>query len=282
MSNETKGPAADTCNLHVDTRRSIETLTSENEHLQTMLASLEQTRTQLEAQITHIKEALPDVDDMQHKLTDMKQEKEKLAEQAFQLQKELKRQRREHQDLQQQMSAIEEENERFLEQYTEATQQNAKLANLYATSYSLHETLDREEAVALIQEIIVNLVCSEEVAIFEADNKSKELKLISAKGIDEDIYHTIPFDQGIIGKTATTGDIFTAGDDDTDRSDKESELTACIPLKIEENIIGVIAIFKLLPQRMELAEIDREIFDLLITHASTAFYCTTLYAQATF
>lgn len=282
MSNEIKGPAADACNLHIDTRRSIETLTSENENLQTMLATLEQTRAQLETQITRIKEALPDVDDLQNKLTDMKQEKEKLAEQAFQLQKELKRQRREHQDLQQQMSAIEEENERFLEQYTELTQQNSKLANLYATSYSLHETLDREEAVALIQEIIVNLVCSEEVAIFEADNSSKQLKLLSSKGIDEHTYHTLPFDQGLIGKTAITGDIFISGDDDTDRAAIESELTACIPLKIEENIIGVIAIFKLLPQRTELAEIDREIFELLITHASTALYCTTLYAQATF
>jgi GAF domain-containing protein len=44
-------------------------------------------------------------------------------------------------------------------------------------------------------------------------------------------------------------------------------------------VTGAIAIFRLLPQKVGLEEVDRELFELLATHAATALYCTQLHEQ---
>jgi GAF domain-containing protein len=55
---------------------------------------------------------------------------------------------------------------------------------------------------------------------------------------------------------------------------------ACIPLKIESHVIGVIAIMKLLSQKNKVfTDIDIELFSLLGGHAATAIYSSTLYSR---
>ena len=44
-------------------------------------------------------------------------------------------------------------------------------------------------------------------------------------------------------------------------------------------VTGAIAIFRLLPQKTGFEEVDRELFELLATHAATALYCTALHAR---
>jgi len=58
-----------------------------------------------------------------------------------------------------------------------------------------------------------------------------------------------------------------------------SSLTAVIPLKVEGKVTGVIAIFRLLPQKQALATVDRELFGLLGSHAAMALYCSGLHAR---
>src|SRR4051812_1529251 len=50
--------------------------------------------------------------------------------------------------------------------YVDAEQANSNLASLYAASCLLHGTLDREEVLAALKEIVVNQIGSEEFAIF--------------------------------------------------------------------------------------------------------------------
>ena len=52
---------------------------------------------------------------------------------------------------------IKAETKAYSSRYAEVEQQNSNLANLYVASYRLHGTLDREEVIAAIQEIIANL-----------------------------------------------------------------------------------------------------------------------------
>jgi predicted RNase H-like nuclease (RuvC/YqgF family) len=61
------------------------------------------------------------------------------------------------------------ESEQYLAQYAEVEMHNANLANLYVASYQLHGTLERETVLGSMQEIIVNLVGSEEFAICEIE-----------------------------------------------------------------------------------------------------------------
>jgi hypothetical protein len=46
-------------------------------------------------------------------------------------------------------------------------------------------------------------------------------------------------------------------------------------------VTGAIALFRLLPQKAGFQAVDRELFDLLATHAATALYCSGLHARLT-
>ena len=53
----------------------------------------------------------------------------------------------------------------------EIEQQSSNLANLYVASYRLHGSVERSEVLQVIQEIIINLIGSEELGIYELDEK---------------------------------------------------------------------------------------------------------------
>jgi GAF domain-containing protein len=96
-------------------------------------------------------------------------------------------------------------------------------------------------------------------------------------GIDPEIWSSIPLDRGIIGRVASTGEKFVEGVSPNLPLVREVAMTACIPLKLDDRVIGVIAIFGLLPQKQGLAPVDFELFDLLATHAATALFCTRIH-----
>ena len=75
------------------------------------------------------------------------------------------------------------ESRKHLEDYLEVEQQNTNLVNLYVAGYRLHSTLDRAEILAGVQEIIVNLVGSEELAILELDEETASPRIVSRLGL---------------------------------------------------------------------------------------------------
>ena len=60
----------------------------------------------------------------------------------------------------------EEENKDFASKYVEVESENNMLANLYVASYQLHSTLDFNEVLRIVIEIIINLVGAEKFALF--------------------------------------------------------------------------------------------------------------------
>ena len=54
----------------------------------------------------------------------------------------------------------------------------------------------------------------------------------------------------------------------------------CIPLKIRDHVIGVIAIYKLLQANNRFFELDQELFVLLAGHAATAIFASRLYSDS--
>jgi hypothetical protein len=174
------------------------------------------------------------------------------------------------------LDSIEQENQRFSRQYLEVERQNTALATLYAASYGLHGTVERTEVLQAIKEIVINLVGSEEVGIFGMRKHSGVLLLLESMGIDEDALRVVPLDDGPIGKVGTSGELYLRADDDEPA--QRGQLTACIPLRAAGQVVGVIAIFRLLPHKPGLGPLDRELFSLLGTHAATALYCAELHA----
>jgi len=169
----------------------------------------------------------------------------------------------------QRLASIEEESRAFSARYVEVEQQNTNLANLYVASYQLHGTLDRERVLGAIKEIVINLIGSEELAVWEVDDEFGALILVDSFGIDQGRWAALPLDSSsVISVVASTGESLVNGTD----------LVACIPLKLDEKVIGVIGIFSLLQQKEKLEAVDLELFDLLATHGATALHCTRLAA----
>src|ERR1051325_8315784 len=73
------------------------------------------------------------------------------------------------------VTEAEEESRDFAARYVDVEQQNTNLAHLYVASYQLHGTLDRERILAAIKEVIINLIGSEELAIWEVDRSHNAL-----------------------------------------------------------------------------------------------------------
>jgi len=182
----------------------------------------------------------------------------------------------ENERLRSRLAEVEEVSRDFAERYVEVEQQNTNLANLYVASYQLHGTLARARVLAAIKEVIINLIGSEELAIWEMDEGGHALALVDSFGIDEIRWAHVSLDQhaGIIGLSAATGQRFVIGESVLAPSGAQEHLTACIPLKLDDTVIGLIGIFRLLPQKSGFESIDFELFDLLGSHGATALYCT--------
>ena len=178
--------------------------------------------------------------------------------------------------LKERVASVEEEGQRFAAKVVEIEQQNTNLANLYVASYQLNGTLDRDRVIEAIKEIIINLIGCEELGIWEADEDCGHLALAGSFGIDVDDWSTVRTGAGVIGSVAATGERFVAGETSLVPMTREAGLTACIPLKLDDRVIGVIAMFQLLQQKHGLEPVDFELFDLLASHAASALYCTTL------
>jgi hypothetical protein len=167
---------------------------------------------------------------------------------------------------------VERENETFATQYHQIEHQSSNLANLYVASYQLHASVERETVLSTIQEIVVNLIGSEEVAIFEFHDDAEEFRLSASFGVDEARLRSFKAGPGPLGEHLRNGDVFV----NNDATGGAGMLTACVPLKISERVIGAILVFRLLDHKQGLQAVDHELFELLSVHASTALYCANL------
>lgn len=174
---------------------------------------------------------------------------------------------------------VEEENLDFANRYVDIENENNMLANLYIASYQLHSTLDFNEVLQIITEIVINLIGAEEFAIMLLDEKVNKLAAVATEGIDKGDVPTIELGEGIIGQMAKTGENYFIDDMLHYEKDLTSPLV-CIPLKIKEHVIGVIVIYALLEQKSKFADVDFELFTLLAGHAATAIFSSKLYSES--
>jgi hypothetical protein len=260
-----------------ENRRYAQELLGENEKLRGLVAALRSEKQQLEARLQEMDGLTKEHEIVRGLLTTLETDKISLLGQLRRVREELDRHLEDQDRLQQQLVQVEVQNRRFAEEFVAVEQQNNNLTNLYVASYRLHGTLDRKEVLNTIQEILANLVGTEEQGIFELTPDGTSLSLVASVGIDAARYREIRLDAGPIGRTGLTGKLYVVAPGAADS--EEETLTACIPLKLNERVTGVIALFRLLPQKEHLEAVDHELFDLLATHAATALYCTGLHTK---
>ena len=179
--------------------------------------------------------------------------------------------------LEQKLLELRSEQQHLLERYVGLEDQISSLTTLYVACQRLHSTLDRPEALLTVREIIANLIGCEEYVLFRRSSDGW-LHRVDSFGFGAGVYDKVLLGSGLIGRVAETGVAYLHRESDGTRpSESEANLTACIPLRLNGAVTGVIALFRLLPQKLELQELDRELFWLLETHLAKVLYCTELH-----
>jgi transcriptional regulator with GAF, ATPase, and Fis domain len=237
--------------------------------------------------IEFTKELLQENERLRFKIFQTQQEKEDVTHASRtggvsdRLKEELRRLEDEKQRLVQEYMKVEVQNQEYAMRYVEVESENNNLANLYVCSYQLHSTLDFHEVLQIIMEIIINLIGAEEFGVLLLDDKTRTLRPVAMEGRDIASVPNIPMGEGAVGKSAETGANYYAADiDNTQRNREPNEPLVCIPLKIKDQVIGIIVLYKLLPQKTQFANVDYELFTLLAGHAATAIFSSRLYTEA--
>jgi len=207
-------------------------------------------------------------------LTTLEAERSRLRAEAQRLHTRLATRDAELSRLHKQVVALQDVNERLVEEFGQVERRSSELANLYVATYRLHWTLDRDEVITAIREIVADLLGCEEMAIFEWEDGASALSLVASVGVDPARYARIPQGAGIIGRTALTGEAYYA--DGSLIPPGEEHITACTPLKVDGRITGAIALFRLLGHKRRLEEGDYQLVELLSTHAAIALYSSGL------
>jgi hypothetical protein len=169
------------------------------------------------------------------------------------------------------LEAIDAEHRRFEEQFHDVERQNASLAALYAAGHALHGNLQRAAVLSGIQEIIINLIGSEEFAIVANDEALTPLALFGTRA--QDLRGLTPR-SGIIGRAVaeqSTLALMRGMPVDT------TGVRVCIPLQIADKIRGFVLIFSFLPQKEELQALDYELFWLVGSQAAAALFASELF-----
>src|SRR5512147_842222 len=111
---------------------------------------------------------------------------------------------------------VEEENKDFANRYVEVEAENNNLANLYVASYQLHSTLDFNECLKIILEIVMNLIGAEEFSVMLLDEKTNELVVVAREGMGPEAHDSIKTGEGIVGNVVKNGEAYYREGDPTD------------------------------------------------------------------
>jgi len=240
-------------------KRFTEDLMKENENLRLLVAKQKSEKKEMEREYIQV-----DVPRMREKINILEAEVQEL--------------RAENKELKNEFSSVAEENREFADRYIQVERQNSDLINMYVATYRLHSTLQYDEVLQIVKEIVINMIGTEVFGIYLIDEPEQQLVMIDHEGLEERKEKAIPFGEGLIGKAAVNGEIAAENDAPDGRADGEP--IACIPLKVGDRVLGVIAIYRLLEQKERFQTLDFELFEMLGGHAATAIYGARLYTSS--
>ncbi len=131
-----------------------------------------------------------------------------------------------------------------------------ELEAMTVTSLRLLDVQDQAGAYRAVQDIVANVIGSEEMVLFAFNEDGSTLHPAAWCGVDVARYQAVKVGEGVVGKVATTG-LTCLG------PDEQTGMTACIPFHVEGRITGVLAIFQMLPQKRQLVNIDHDVLELV-------------------
>lgn len=157
--------------------------------------------------------------------------------------------------------------------------ENSNLASLYVSLSQLHSTLDVNQVLGVIIEILLNFVGAEEFAVMIVDEQGI-LRPIATHGMTRDDVPALK-KEGMYGASIDSGDpqfgTFQRGPTARGATGQPS---LCIPLHAAGEVIGVLPVWSFLQQKTSLTDIDHEIIQLMSKSAGTALEAARLAMSA--
>ena len=237
-------------------KRFTQELLKENESLRLAGVSLRRQISELEAHA-----AAHDVKALKARIAQLEQERNAATSELSHLKR--------------QLSTVEEENRDFANRYVRIERQNGHLASLYVASYNLHVTLDFEQIVQHVKEIVINLIGSEQFGVYLSDAEGQEFALLAHEGLEDGCARVIRREHMVAQALDSHRAVFA-----TPEEIERGAPMVCIPLVVDDSELGVIVIHQLLEHKHDLEPLDRELVDLLAGQAATALYASRIYAES--
>jgi hypothetical protein len=126
----------------------------------------------------------------------------------------------------------------------------------------------------------MQLVGARSAAIYVADQDGKTLVPILAEGIDLSTLPAIAAHEGSAADavTASIERAFLTGVLHVAEGEVASPPAACIPMQLDDRVLGVIVVYALLEHKRRFVAVDRELFKLLGAHAGGVLVAANLWA----
>jgi hypothetical protein len=193
-----------------------------------------------------------------------------------------------------QVHEVEAVSTRFSNRYAEMEEELSTLANLYVASYQLHSTLRPKLVLQHLRELLAQLVGARAHAFYVQNEAHTELVPVTSDGVSHERLPRIPLgssspdvrNQAI---TAAVERVYLTGVPhfNEERLGKPQSAkpandapVACLPMRIDDQVVGVIVIYSLLEQKEHFVAVDYELFKMLGAHAATALMGALLFANA--
>jgi hypothetical protein len=163
-------------------------------------------------------------------------------------------------------------------------------ATLYVASDQLHTTLNPSGVVRQLSELLLQLVGARQFAVYAVDPTRRELVPIIGSGLDWQGLGKIALQEAPsneaeapsraeIERAFLTGETFMRATGDLSAMKPELP-AACVPMRLDGEVVGVVVVFSLLEHKRAFVSVDRELFKLLASHAATALTAALLFARS--
>ena len=230
-------------------------LVRENQRLHEYVGRLEEENASLKTQLASDRA----IRDLLHKIEHLEREKARLLSTVHQQ---------------------EELTSRVTNRFQEIESELESFANLYVASFQLHASLKARNVVKNVKELLVQLVGARSVAIYFADQDGRRLTPLMSEGVSMATLPVIPLHDGAAanGPEAVIERTFLTGVPHVAEGDIHSPPAACVPLLVEERVVGAIVVYALLEHKTRFVAVDRELFKLLGAHAGAVLIAANLWA----
>jgi GAF domain-containing protein len=170
---------------------------------------------------------------------------------------------------------------RITNRYAEVESELESFANLYVASFQLHMSLRARTVVRNVKELLQQLVGARTQAIYFVHEEARRLEPVATDGVDLATLPAIPLQDGGSGEpvSAVVERTFLTGVPHVAEGDVTMPPAACIPLRLEDRVVGVIVIYTLFEQKKRFVAVDRELFKLLGAHAGATLVAAHLYTS---